>query len=236
MKTQLSFLKGWILNLSPLLSIFIISVFFLAIDTTEDENSGYKNSASPEWLQNNSVSLKDSMIIGKPTECSPGITLTVDEIMQEEAMLPADYYAKPKPRTNPEFEIEPLPKQPNPEAPEASQWPPSNETSKGQPENQTDNPQTLGTSFLGLELSTSGALPPDSQGDVGSTQVLVCSNGRISVYSKAGILGALNSDLDVFFNSVRNGAGVTDPHIRYDRLSARWFIVAINTQAPPNPF
>ena len=88
-------------------------------------------------------------------------------------------------------------------------------------------PQTLGTSFLGAQFSESGYIPPDSKGAVGPTQVLVIANGRIKSFSKTGELGSLNVSTDAFFNSVRNGAGTTDPQIRYDRLSGRWFVVMI---------
>jgi len=233
MKKTFSFLKTeakTVFNFSLLLAFAAI---FISADLT-DQNTSSNKFISPEWNQFQTVSQQDSLTTGIPVQGEPGITVTVQEIMNDEAMLPSDYYAKPKPRTNPEFEIEMPEKSQNPNAPEYSQWPPKNEDQKSTEQIQTDNPQIIGTSFLGPKLSESGYIPPDSQGDVGPTQVLVCANGRIKVYSKAGVLGGLNSDLSVFFNSVRNNSGISDPHIRYDRLSARWFIVAINTQSAPN--
>jgi hypothetical protein len=233
MKKTFSFLKTeakTVFNFSLLLAFAAI---FISADLT-DQNTSSNKFISPEWNQFQTVSQQDSLTTGIPVQGEPGITVTVQEIMNDEAMLPSDYYAKPKPRTNPEFEIEMPEKSQNPNAPESSQWPPKNEDQKSTEQIQTDNPQIIGTSFLGPKLSESGYIPPDSQGDVGPTQVLVCANGRIKVYSKAGVLGGLNSDLSVFFNSVRNNSGISDPHIRYDRLSARWFIVAINTQSAPN--
>jgi hypothetical protein len=89
-------------------------------------------------------------------------------------------------------------------------------------------PFPAGTSFLGAQLSESGAIPPDSMGSVGPGQVLVAVNGRIKVFSKAGALGALNvSDL-TFWSSVRNSQDVTDPQVEYDRLSGRWIVSAVN--------
>ena len=215
--------------------VLIASVFFVSANLLENTvSSNNTKVVSPDWNQFQTVSLQDSLTIGIPVDGEPGITETVQEIMDREAMLPADYYARPKPKTNPEFEIERPEKELNPNSPESSQWPLRNPDDKNPEPLQTDNPQTVGTSILGPTISLSGYIPPDSQGDVGPTQVLTCSNGRIRVYSKAGALGGLNSDLDVFFNSVRNGSGISDPHIRYDRLSARWFIVAINVQAAPN--
>ena len=233
MKPILSFFKKEAKSVFSLTLLLAFAAIFISADLT-DQNTGSNRFISPEWNQFQTVSLQDSVTTGIPVQGEPGITVTVQEIMNEEAMLPADYYSKPKPRTNPEFELERPEKSQNPDAPGTSQWPPKNEDQKNVEPNQTDNPQTIGTSFLGPRLSESGYIPPDSQGDVGPTQVMVCANGRIKVFSKAGVLGGLNSDLDVFFNSVRNGSGISDPHIRYDRLSARWFVVGINVQSGPN--
>lgn len=215
--------------------VLAVSIFFFSANFIENSGSNFNAKViSPEWNQFHTVSQKDSLTVGIPVQGEPGITESVQQIMDREAMLPADHYSKPKPRTNPEFEIERTDKEQNPNSPESSQWPLLNSDQQETESGQTDNPQTIGTSFLGPDISVSGYIPPDSQGDVGPTQVLTCANGRIIVYSKAGVAGGLNSDLDVFFNSVRNNAGISDPHIRYDRLSSRWFIVAINTQAAPN--
>jgi hypothetical protein len=106
------------------------------------------------------------------------------------------------------------------------------------------SPQPAGTraafvsplNFAGPSLTDSGAFPPDTQGAVGPTQFVVAINGRFRTYSKTTGLpdGALNADPDIFFASVMSSAppgGVvftSDPHVRYDRLSQRWFIVMID--------
>ncbi|MFZ1322921.1 MAG: hypothetical protein WAT71_15295 [Ignavibacteria bacterium] len=213
--------------------LVICTVIFFAFNSAEDAVVS-NNNMSPEWNAFHTVSLQDDYTVGIPVQGEDGITVTVQEIMDREAMLPADYYQKPKPKTNPEFEIEMPEKQVNPNAPDVSQWPPLSEDEAQKEIPQYDNPQTIGANFQGPKLSESGYIPPDTQGDVGPTQALVCANGRIKVYSKAGVVGGLNSDLDVFFNSVRNGSGISDPHIRYDRLTQRWYVVAINTQSAPN--
>jgi hypothetical protein len=95
---------------------------------------------------------------------------------------------------------------------------------------------TSPTNFAGPTLADSGAFPPDTQGAVGPQQFVVAINGRFRSYSKAtGVAdGGLNADPDAFFAPVMSPAppgGVTftsDPHIRYDRLSQRWFIVMID--------
>jgi hypothetical protein len=93
-------------------------------------------------------------------------------------------------------------------------------------------PQTVGVSFLGADKTESPFRPPDTMGAVGPSQVLVFVNGRIKVFSKTGTLGALNSSTDTFFNAVRNGSSVSDPRVRYDRLSGRWFLSIITVSTP----
>ncbi len=79
-------------------------------------------------------------------------------------------------------------------------------------------------------LADTGSFPPDTMGDVGPAQYLVGVNGRIRTISKATGLadGALDATMNAFFASVRNGFSATDPRVRYDRRSGRWFVVAIN--------
>jgi hypothetical protein len=94
----------------------------------------------------------------------------------------------------------------------------------------------IGTNFVGTHASESGSLPPDSVGAVGPTQVMVLSNGRFKVFDKDGNPGGLNVSDSVFFASVREtpATGVSDPHVRYDRLSGRWFITEITVRFPTN--
>lgn len=83
-----------------------------------------------------------------------------------------------------------------------------------------------------LEASPNAAFPPDTQGDVGPTQFVVTLNSRFRSYTKAGVAdGALDLLPDDFFGSEMTPAGcnfTSDPHIRYDRLSHRWFVVMID--------
>mgnify|MGYP000914055839 CR=1 FL=1 len=93
-------------------------------------------------------------------------------------------------------------------------------------------PQPVTLNFTGATLAESGALPPDSMGAVGPTQFLLVINSRIRVFDKnTGTLGPLDSDTDSFFNTVRGGAFTSDPRVRFDRLSGRWFVVMINVPA-----
>jgi len=91
---------------------------------------------------------------------------------------------------------------------------------------------TVGTNFLAATSAETQAYPPDSMGDVGPTQVLVALNGRIKLFDRNGNLGALNVDLDLFFDPVRTpNSFVSDPRVRFDRLTNRWFVVAIDVPA-----
>src|SRR5436190_13471085 len=104
----------------------------------------------------------------------------------------------------------------------------------------SDGPRTSFASafnFAGPSLGgDSTAFPPDTQGAVGPSQFLVTINGRFRSYDKTTGLadGALNADPDAFFagqlSTPPAGGFVfsSDPHVRYDRLSQRWFIVMID--------
>ncbi|MEA2647279.1 MAG: hypothetical protein QOE92_2362 [Chloroflexota bacterium] len=93
-------------------------------------------------------------------------------------------------------------------------------------------PQTPGTQFLGAQLSDSGAVPPDSMGAVGPTQYIVMINGRIRSFNKA--TGVADGVLDMTTNAFWGQAGTSDPRIRYDRLTDRWFFTMITAESPSN--
>src|SRR5262249_49325122 len=109
------------------------------------------------------------------------------------------------------------------------QWPPN---ADGESPTEPRLPQAAGVNFLGIQISESPFIPPDSMGAVGPTQFLAIANGRIKVFDRQGNLGTLNADTDVFFHSVLNGSSMSDPRARFDRLSQRWFITAINVSTP----
>jgi len=95
------------------------------------------------------------------------------------------------------------------------------------------SPQTVGVNFLGAQSSDSPFIPPDSMGAVGPTQVLVAVNGRIRVFNRLGAVGSLDTDLTSFFSSIlSSGDDTTDPRVRFDRLSGRWFVTCLSTTAP----
>src|SRR4051812_19129215 len=93
---------------------------------------------------------------------------------------------------------------------------------------------TADTSFLGVQSTESGFIPPDSMGAVGATQALVFVNGRMKVFDKNGNPGTLNVDDSAFWAPVSSGSEPTDPAVEYDRLSGRWIVSAINTEDTNN--
>jgi hypothetical protein len=139
------------------------------------------------------------------------------------------------PRTpRPEFEIEGRRELPqHPAAPGTATWPP------GSPDlaARLDGPRALttGVAIEGPTLTDTLSFPPDSMGDVGPTQYFVALNGEMRVYDKANgtLVPGLAIEPDNFFSStVRNGAGTTDPRVRFDRLSGRWFVLYITIAIP----
>jgi hypothetical protein len=171
---------------------------------------------------------------GVPWRGAPGITETVEEIMaREEQRSSAANSAVFVPRPRKPLLKAPPKLEEDASAPEVSQWPATNNALRARPSPGPRNPQTIGTSFLAVDSTEPGCncVPPDSMGAVGPTQVLVATNNRIKVFDKAGNLGALDTDTDSFFASVGGLVnGTADPHVRYDRLSGRWFVTIIDLQ------
>ena len=173
--------------------------------------------------------------VGTPWTGNPGVHETTAQIMAREQALASQ-------RTGPIHEIKPvksrhvhignnLPQ--NPDSPATSSWPSSGGTAPSGSSSPL-TPQTVGTSFLGAQLSdTIGYVPPDSMADVGTNQIVVCVNGRIRSFDKNGVAdGALDTTTDNFFSSVLGGSSTSDPRVRFDRLSGHWFITIITVNTP----
>jgi hypothetical protein len=110
---------------------------------------------------------------------------------------------------------------------------------------QPSGPQTLGIQFNGATGPTeTGAFPPDTMGAVGKTQFTVFINGRLRTFNKStgAADGVLNLNPDVFFASVTTPPGPTeltftsDPEVRYDRLTSRWFLTIIDVTVDQTTF
>ena len=97
-------------------------------------------------------------------------------------------------------------------------------------------PQPIGVNASGPGSGpTPCGTPPDTMGAVGPTQFIAFVNCNIVSYNKATGApdGVLNTTPGVFFTSVKSSS-VSDPHIRYDRLTQRWFLVIIDVTFPNN--
>jgi len=163
---------------------------------------------------------------GIPWTGSAGVTQTVMEIMAQDRNLPIQ--SSLQPRQSDEGRL--IPNRKNlgqfGSSPRSSQSSSNSPSSGG--ETPLINTQNVGANFLAVQFGTeSGFVPPDSMGAVGPSQVLVCVNGRIKVFDKTGVLGPLNTTTRTFFTS-QQISSPSDPRVRYDRLSGRWFVVMID--------
>lgn len=95
--------------------------------------------------------------------------------------------------------------------------------------------------------------PPDNCGDVGTSQIIVTANTRMKIFNKPSFKdnpittptgnstqtppSTFSVDLNTFFqNSILGVTNISDPHVRFDRLSRRWFIVAIDVDHNVNNY
>ncbi len=182
-------------------------------------------------LSESQINADGSITPGRMLTDAP-IARSVAEIMDEQASRPTQNTAgKLRPeREGPEREGLPQ----NPKAIAGAQWPPAD---KNAPTPHLSAPQTPSTQFNGATgPSETGAFPPDIMGTVGPTQFFVFLNGRMRTFNKTtGIAdGVINADPDVFFSPVVTPPGsgevsfTSDPQVRFDRLSNRWFLVIID--------
>jgi hypothetical protein len=118
----------------------------------------------------------------------------------------------------------------NPGSPDVAIWPIPDSPVAAAPE----APQTADLSFTAATYTDTGSFPPDSMGAVGPAQYVAAVNGRLRSFNKTTGLadGVLNVDMDVFFEPVMTPPATnnftSDPRIRYDRLSGRWFLIIID--------
>ena len=170
----------------------------------------------------------DGETLGVPWTGAPGISETVAEIMAREAEAARAPRPAPREARPPYRRVAPV--QNHPSSPAVSRWPAA-ESFAPVPQ----SPQPVGVNFKAISLRSpheSSFIPPDSVGDVGPGQILAATNGRVKVFDRTGTVGGLNADIDLFFAPVSGGVGTTDPQVRYDRLSGRWFVSAVNLNTP----
>jgi hypothetical protein len=172
----------------------------------------------------------------------PGITTSIRAIMERpRAVVPAGADAAFRDRSRRE-----PPVGRDPDSPAVAQWPapagsaavpPSSETAgtaRGESAAAAPKaPQAVGLNFTAIHLpDTNSVYPPNPSGDVGPTQILVATDGRIRLFDRSGALQALDTDLDTFFDDVRSNQAVSEPQVRFDRLSGRFFVVAATSGLP----
>lgn len=132
-----------------------------------------------------------------------------------------------------------------------SKWPINTVTT---PNSVNGTTQTIHSNFMATDFSSaSGGWPPDNNGDVGTTQVFIAQNFRFVVYSKPSVTAAavttpngssttllsspaMNVSQNNFFRTAFAGVTATDPHVRFDRLTSRWFIVSMSTNEATNNY
>jgi hypothetical protein len=177
-------------------------------------------------------------VSGRPWTGMAGFRRTVAQIIV--SGLEAGQTAAPRPseRTRTWPDRSRLPQAP--EAVDASRWPSAGEgldAPAGAADGFSPGQQTVALSFTGATLSgvnPTFSFPADAMGAVGPTQYLLFVNGRLVSFDKVTGLadGVLNTEPDTFFGAINDGSPTTDPRVRYDRLSGRWFLVIINTSTP----
>ncbi|HEX4963208.1 MAG TPA: DUF11 domain-containing protein [Thermoanaerobaculia bacterium] len=166
---------------------------------------------------------------GTRVATSPGIRESTADIMQRQA-------ASPPSKPHPDHELEYPDRSNLPQAPGALAVPQFPPVEPGKALAPGAKIHTTVNSFDGATLTDTGAFPPDSMGTVGPSQYIVFVNGRIRSFTKAGVAdGVINADPDVFFASVETPVSppvvlnfTSDPQIRYDRFTARWYMSIID--------
>lgn len=171
---------------------------------------------------------QDGDTVGIPWTGTEGVTRSVAEIMSEQSLAGPrkEFRVRNEERETPDRRNLPD----NPDSHAIAKFPDDGLDPISDRSETAIAPQPIGINFDGATLLDTQSFPPDTMGTVGPTQFIVCVNGWMRSFNKnTGLAdGALNVDLDVFFNSIRNNSFTTDPRIRYDRTSGRWFIVMIN--------
>ncbi|HWN10685.1 MAG TPA: DUF4214 domain-containing protein [Pyrinomonadaceae bacterium] len=182
--------------------------------------------------------------VGVPSAGERGIDRTTAEIMQTQQFAPPSK----RPAVVPEHEIpgrRERPQDPNARpVPSLPDLDASALRAKGSAVRNVAGPltpsapQTISMNFDTVTGPTeTGAFPPDTMGAIGPTQFFVFLNGRLRTFNKAtgAADGVVNLDPDVFFSSVMTPAPpplainfTSDPQVRYDRLSGRWFLLIID--------
>ena len=194
------------------------------------------------WPRPAAAAHADAASPGVRTTGAPGIRATIAELMARPAQAPGEPSESEDEVDQPDRSGLPQ----DPASPLSPAWPlPSgaNGTSAQRAPGITASPQAPGMSFTAATLAgvnPTFSFPPDCMGAIGPTQFVVCVNNRLVTFDRTTGLadGVLNATTNAFFapavdSTVGGGANTTDPRIRYDRLTGRWFLT-IATLSRPN--
>ena len=218
-----------------------------ATEKSEREKERESRGATPARVRTKTGALNRPLqedekgyMVGVPTTEAMGIQKTTAHIMSEQAYAPEK---STRPTLVPEREIEGRSTRPqNPKAKPVSSIPSLvPERSLGKTEKAAvmpSAPQTVSTNFNAVTGPTeTGAFPPDTMGAIGPSQFILFVNGMLRTFNKAtGTADSvINVDPDVFFAPVMTPVAApvvinftSDPMVRYDRLSGRWFLSIID--------
>jgi hypothetical protein len=208
-------------------------------------------------LVNSSFSQPPDQIKGVTVSGIEGIKKSASEIIahEREHPLPPNFVATLRPELD-----GPTPIGQNPEAKPVSKFgalvggtTTTTATSTSTTQANFSNFLAIWGSYANVAGRESPYTPPDNCGDVGFTQVVATANCRMKAFPKPSVTGTaattptgsstttlppdLNVDLNSFFaNSSLGISGISDPHVRFDRLTGRWFIVAIDINHNTNNY
>jgi hypothetical protein len=210
-----------------LISLSLSMVIFIIILFSRHEEPLNKVTLNQGMLKSKSnYTVEFDTIQGVQSNGTSGVMESVSEIMARQKRM--KYIRK-------ESEEEELP------YPDRTNLP-QNPDAKDSPEGFKDSPnysspQTVGTKFHATELDPVNWLfPADNMGAVGPAQVFIAVNNKFKTFNKStGTAdGIIDVSPNVFFNSVRGIYGTSDPRVRYDRASGKWFIIMINVPDTEN--
>jgi hypothetical protein len=170
-------------------------------------------------------------ITGTPWTGETGVAETTADIMARDKVTAPETLQQVRESQKIRRDRSNLPQ--NPWSPDIAQFP----TSRTGVVTEPLAPQVPDVSFTGATLggtNPTNSFPPDTMGAVGPSQFVVMVNGRLVTFNKTtGVAdGVLNTTTNTFYDSVRNGSGTSDPRVRFDRLSQRWFLLVINVATP----
>jgi len=181
----------------------------------ERKNSDLKERKAIKRLDQN-----EQQIIGERKVAVQSESVNFAQLAEQEALKPfvsqeKHYVPEPQEEENTEAKERPIP-------PNAQVYSESRSLLLS-PEPFTPSP-SLSASFRGA--AATGWIPPDTQGAVGASYLMVAVNGGVLVQSKTGT--TLSSvSLSTFFSSIANGStDIFDPRIQYDPYGNRWILIA----------